>query len=137
MTGGREVLEQFVEDVNSTQCILFGDNSKGKVLVQEKLAISKELSLENVMLVDTLGYNLLSIRHLASIGYDCYFTYNHVKVFRSDNLKLVCVRHVEDNLYVVDFSKESISSSTYLIAKVDEDWLWHRRLGHINMRNLK
>jgi hypothetical protein len=101
------------------------------------LAISKDLSLENVMLGDTLGYNLLSIRHLASIGYDCYFTYNHVKVFRSDNFKLVCVGHVEDNLYMVDFSKESISSSTCLIAKVDEGWLWHRRLGHINMRNLK
>jgi hypothetical protein len=70
MTGGREVLEQFVEDVNSTQCIIFGDNSKGKVLGRGKLAISKDLSLENVMLVDTLGYNLLSIRHLASIGYD-------------------------------------------------------------------
>jgi hypothetical protein len=137
MTGGREVLKKFVEDVNSTQCILFGDNSKGKVLGRGKLAISKDLSLENVMLVDTLGYNLLSIRHLASIGYDCYFIYNYVKVFRSDNLKLVCVGHVEDNLYVVDFSKESISFSTCLIAKVDEGWLWHRRLGHVNMRNLK
>jgi hypothetical protein len=71
MTGGREVLEQFVEDVNSTQCILFGDNSKGKVLGRGKLATSRDLSLENVMLVDTLGYNLLSILHLASISYDC------------------------------------------------------------------
>jgi hypothetical protein len=46
-----------------------------------------------------------------------------VKVFRSDNLKMFCVGHVDDNLYVVDFSKESISSSTFLIAKVDEGWL--------------
>jgi transposase InsO family protein len=38
---------------------------------------------------------------------------------------------------VVDFSKESISSSTCLIAKVDEGWLWHRQLGHVNMRNIK
>jgi hypothetical protein len=38
MTGGREVLEKFIEDVNSTQCILFGDNSKGKILGQGKLA---------------------------------------------------------------------------------------------------
>jgi hypothetical protein len=101
------------------------------------LAISNDLSLEKVMLIDTLGYNLLSIRHHASIYYDCYFTYNHVKVFRSDNLKLVCVGHIEDNLYMVDFLKESISSSTCLIAKVDVGWLWHHRLGHINMRNLK
>jgi hypothetical protein len=64
MTRGRELLEQFVEDVNSTQCILFGDNSKGKVLDRGKLVISKDLSHEKVMLVDTLGYNLLSICHL-------------------------------------------------------------------------
>jgi hypothetical protein len=36
------VLEKFVEDVNSTQCILFGDNSK-------------DLSLENVMFVTPLA----------------------------------------------------------------------------------
>jgi hypothetical protein len=71
-------------------------------LSRGKLTISKDLSLGNVMLVDTLGYNILSICHLESIGYDCYFTYNHVKVFRSDNLKLVCVGHVEDNIYMVD-----------------------------------
>ncbi|KAK1681111.1 hypothetical protein QYE76_041959 [Lolium multiflorum] len=56
----------------------------------------------------------------------------------SDNLKLVLVGYVENNLYVVDLSKESPSPSTCLMAaKHDEGWLWHRRLGHVNMRNLK
>ncbi|KAK1650302.1 hypothetical protein QYE76_068107 [Lolium multiflorum] len=56
----------------------------------------------------------------------------------SDNLKLVLVGYVENNLYVVDLSKESPSFSTCLMAaKHDEGWLWHRRLGHVNMRNLK
>jgi hypothetical protein len=31
------VLEQFIEDVKSTECILFGDNSKRKVLGRDKL----------------------------------------------------------------------------------------------------
>ena len=88
------------------------------------------------MLVDSLGYNLLSIHHLASIGYDSYFTKNCVKVFRSDNLKLVFVGHVENNLYVADFSKENHLSHTCLKASNDMGWLWHRRLGHVNMRNL-
>ena len=89
------------------------------------------------MLVETLGYNLLSIYHLADAGYDSYFTKHCVKVFRSDNLSLVLVGHVEDKLYVVDLSKESPSLSTCLMANVDEGWLWHRRLGHVNMKNLK
>lgn len=60
-----------------------------------------------VMLVESLGYNLLSIYHLANAGYNSYFNKYCVKVFRSDNLKLVLVGYVENNLYVVDLSKES------------------------------
>ncbi|KAK1604290.1 hypothetical protein QYE76_027963, partial [Lolium multiflorum] len=138
MTGGRGVLDQFIEDINKKSSITFGDNSKGKVLGYGKVAISKDLCLETVMLVESLGYNLLSIYHLADAGYNSYFTNYCVKVFRSDNLKLVLVGYVENNLYVVDLSKESSSPSTCLMAaKHDEGWLWHRRLGHVNMRNLK
>ncbi|KAK1628491.1 hypothetical protein QYE76_002806, partial [Lolium multiflorum] len=138
MTGGRGVLDQFIEDINKKSSITFGDNSKGKVLGYGKVAISKDLCLETVMLVESLGYNLLSIYHLADVGYNSYFTNYCVKVFRSDNLKLVLVGYVENNLYVVDLSKESPSPSTCLmVAKHDEGWLWHRRLGHVNMRNLK
>ncbi|KAK1626558.1 hypothetical protein QYE76_000873, partial [Lolium multiflorum] len=138
MTGGRGVLDQFIEDINKKSSITFGDNSKGKVLGYGKVAISKDLCLETVMLVEHLGYNLLSIYHLADAGYNSYFTKYYVQVFRSDNLKLVLVGYVENNLYVVDLSKESPSPSICLMAaKHDEGWLWHRRLGHVNMRNLK
>jgi hypothetical protein len=137
LTGGKEGLEQFIEDVNSNSSITFGDTSKGKVLGRGKLVISKDLSLENIMLVESLGYNLLSVHHLCSMGYNSYFTLHYVKVFRSDNLNLVFTGHVENGLYVVDFSKESPSIPTCLMAKVDKGWLWHRRLAHVNMRNLK
>ena len=130
------MLDQFLEDVNSSSSITFGDNSKGKVLGYGKLVISKDLSLETVMLVETLGYNLLSIYHLAEAGYDSYFSEHCVKVFRSNDLSLVLVGHVEDKLYVVDLSKESNSLSTCLMANDDKGWLWHRRLGHVNMKNL-
>ncbi|KAK1698437.1 hypothetical protein QYE76_015134 [Lolium multiflorum] len=133
MTGGRGVLDQFIEDINKKSSITFGDNSKGKVLGYGKVAISKDLCLEMIMLLESLGYNLLPIYHLADACYNSYFTNHCLKVFRSDNLKLVLVGYVENNLYVVDLSKESPSSSTCLMAaKHDEGWLWHRRLGHVN-----
>ncbi|KAK1679688.1 hypothetical protein QYE76_040536 [Lolium multiflorum] len=137
MTGGKGVLDQFIEDIHKKSSITFGDNSKGKVLGYGKVAISKDLCLETVMLVEHLGYNLLSIYHLADAGYNSYFTKYYVQVFRSDNLKLVLVGFVENNLYVVDLSKESPSPTCLMAAKHDEGWLWHRRLGHVNMRNLK
>ena len=121
------MLDQFIEYVNSSSSITFGDNSKGKVLGYGKLVISKDLSLETVMLVETLGYNLLSIYHLGEAGYDSYFSKNYVKVFRSNDLSLVLVGHVEDKLYVVDLSKESPSLSTCLMANVDAVSYTHLR----------
>ncbi|KAK1566026.1 hypothetical protein QYE76_037644 [Lolium multiflorum] len=54
MTGGKGVLEQFIEDINKKSSITFGDNSKGKVLGYGKVAISKDLCLEtnNLYVVD-------------------------------------------------------------------------------------
>jgi hypothetical protein len=66
MTGGKDVLEQFIEDFNSNSSIMFGDTSEGKVLGRGKLVISKDLSLENIMLVESLGSNLLSIHHFVA-----------------------------------------------------------------------
>jgi hypothetical protein len=73
MTGGKWALDQFIADINSTTSITFGDNLKGKVLWYGKVVITKDLSLENVMLVKSLGCNLLFIYHLTNAGYDSYF----------------------------------------------------------------
>ena len=101
-----------------------------------KVAITNDLSIENVMLVESLHYNLLSVRQLACFGYDTLFSIDCVKVFRRDNLKVAFVGHVEGDLYVVDFSQEKTHLSTCLMAKADVGWLWHRRLAHVGMRNL-
>ena len=130
------MLVQYLEDQNSNASIVFGDNKKGKVKGLGKVAITNDLSIENVMLVESLHYNLLSVRQLACFGYDTLFSVDYVKVFRRDNLNVVFVGHVEGDLYVVDFSKEETQLSTCLMAKADVGWLWHRRLAHVGMRNL-
>ena len=137
MTGGISALYEYKEDPTSTACITYGNNGKGKVMGFGKVAIVKDVVLETVLLVESLGYNLLSVRQLNLCDFDVTFSKHYVKVFRSDNLEVVFVGHVEDNLYVVDFSKENIHLATCLMAKADVGWLWHRRLAHVGMRNLK
>ena len=39
------------------------------------------------------------------------------------------------DLYIIDFTKKA-QPRTCLIAKSSKGWLWHRRLGHVGMRNL-
>jgi len=65
------------------------------------------------------------------------FGLTSVKVFRRDTLEVAFVGELDGNLYTVDFSKESTYHATSLMAKADKGWLWHRRLAHVGMRNLK
>jgi hypothetical protein len=48
-------------DGDVIQSIIFGDNSKGKVKGLGKIVISNDLSIFNVLLVESLNFNLLSI----------------------------------------------------------------------------
>src|SRR3954471_21029558 len=107
MTGESRLLKDFMDAMKPYMRIVFGGGSKGKVLGLVKVAITNDMSLANVMLVQSLQYNLLFVRQLASVGYDTLFVLTSVKVFRRDTLKVAFVGELDGNLYTVDFSKES------------------------------
>jgi len=56
------------------ETIVFGDNSKGEVIGLGKIALTHDNAITNVFLVETLGYNLLSVSQLCGMGYNCLFT---------------------------------------------------------------
>ena len=66
-------------------------NSKGKVVGLGKVAISHDSSIQNVMLVESLGYNLLSVSRLADYGFNVLFTKVDCQVFRREWSLLVYV----------------------------------------------
>jgi hypothetical protein len=101
------------------------------------MVITPDVSLVNVMLIETIGYNLLSVCQLATMGYDTYFDVDIVVIMWSKTLKVAFVGYVKNGLYVVDFSEKPTTAAICLIAKADVGWLWHRRLAHINMRALQ
>jgi hypothetical protein len=56
-----------------------------------KIAITTEHSSSNVFLVESLGYNLLSVGQLCHMGYNCLFTNIDVSAFRiSDGEREMC-----------------------------------------------
>src|SRR4051812_6312783 len=87
------------------------------------------------MLVESLGYNLLSVSRLADFGFNVLFTEVDCQVFRRDNHKMVFTGISTGDLYIVDFPKKA-QPRTCLIAKSSKGSLWHKRLGHVGMRNL-
>ena len=62
--------------------IVFGNNSKAKVLGVSKISITQDHSISNVLYVDSLSYNLLSVSQLCEMGYDCHFMDKGVTTIR-------------------------------------------------------
>jgi hypothetical protein len=102
-----------------------------------KVIVTPDVSLVNFMLVETLGYNLISLCKLATLGFATFFDTNIVVLMWSKTLKVFFVGYIENGLYVLDFSGKTTSTTACLIAKADVGWLWHRRLAHVNMRALQ
>jgi hypothetical protein len=116
--------------------IIFGDGNQGKVKGLGKIAITSEHYISNVFLVESPGYNLLSVSQLCNMGYNCFFTNVDVSVFRRSDGSLAFKGVLDGKLYLGDFSKENADLDACLIAKTNMGWLWHRRLAHVGMKNL-
>ena len=57
---------------NGYDSITFGDNGKGKVKGLGKIAISNDMSISDVLLVESLNFNLLSVAQLCDLDSNAY-----------------------------------------------------------------
>ena len=74
MTGDARMVNSINTNSNDGYySITFGDNSKGKVKGLGKIVISNDLSISNVLLVESLNFNLLSMAQLCDLGFKCIF----------------------------------------------------------------
>ena len=101
------------------------------------MVISPDTSIEKVLLVESLGYNLLSILQLCECNFTVVFGWYHVLILHTISLKVAFVGFVGNRMYIVDFLKDTTHIDTSLMAKSDVGWLWHHHLGHVGMRNLQ
>jgi hypothetical protein len=136
MTGEKNMFTSFQPNQVACERIVFGDNSKGDILGLGKIAFLNDNSISNVLLVNSLGYNLLSISQLCEKGYNCLFTDKGVEVSRRSDASIAFTGQLKGKLYLVDFSSSRVGSKTCLVAKSSMGWLWHRCLAHVGMRNL-
>ena len=79
MTDDPRMFTSLDEEVDGQERITFGDNSKGKVQGLGKVVIS------NMLYVASLSFNLLSVRLLCDLGFQCLFTEKEVVVSKKDD----------------------------------------------------
>ena len=120
---------------HSNKNIVFRENSRG-VIGLDKVAITLEHSITNILHVDLLSYNLLSISQLCEMSYNCLFSDKGVEVFRREDSSIVFTGQLKNKLYLVDFNKSKANLEICLMAKSSMGWLWHHQLALVGMRNL-
>jgi hypothetical protein len=136
MTREKKMFTSFEKNNTTSDSITFGDNSQGKVLSHDKIAITTEHSISKILLVESLDYNLLSISQLCKMGYNYLFTNKGMTIFRRRDDSFAFKGVLRGKLYLVDFVPEEVELGKCLIEKRNKDWLWHHRLAHVGMRNL-
>jgi hypothetical protein len=113
--------------------VTFGNDAPGKIKGKGMVSLSNgKGKAQDVLLVDGMKHNLLSVSQMCDRGCEVVFTSKDCKI-KSINSGQVVAKGIrtENNVYVLKENREECH-----LRKHDERWLWHRRLGHLNFDHL-
>jgi len=113
--------------------VKFGGNQSGKIIGIGTIGNSS-ISINNVLLVDGLEHNLLSISQFCDNGYDVMFEKTNCTATNKDNKSIVFKGKRVENVNKFNFSELVDQKVICLLSMNDKKWVWHRRLGHANWR---
>jgi hypothetical protein len=130
MTGDKGWFSSLVPVVTN-RYITFGDNGRGHVLSKGEIKVSDKITLRRVALVQSLGYNLLSMSKLLDEGFEVLFRPGGSRNLDSRG-DLVCMIVPEGQVFRADFSQSSGVERCFLAGSSSELWKWPRKLGHLN-----
>ena len=115
--------------------VTFGDNVKGKIVGEGKIGKFLNPTIDDVLPVNGLKYNLLSISQFCDKNCKVVFESNKSVVLDKNECALfVGSRH--NNIYVVDLYDSKAFNEKCLVSVNDDTWLRHRRLGHASMHTI-
>jgi hypothetical protein len=130
MTGDRGWFSSLIPVVTK-RYITFGDHGRGRVLSEGEIKVSDKITLRRVALVQSLGYNLLSVSQLLDEGFEVLFRPGGSRILDSRG-DLVCMVVPEGQVFRADFSQSSGVEQYFLAGSSSELWKGHRKLGHLS-----
>src|ERR1044072_9766518 len=134
MTGRKHMFQSL--ELKDGGYVGFGGNQKGKVIGSGTISNGSLPSITNVLLVDGLMHNLLSISQLSDKGYDIIFNQKSCKVVSQEDGTILFNGKRKNNIYKIKLSKLKSQNVKCLMSVDNEQWAWHRRLGHVSMRRI-
>lgn len=116
-------------------CVLYGDNNKIKIIGNDIVSKFSNPTIEEVLLVNGLKYNLLSISQLHDKGNNITIDSFGWMVIKSKSNQNIFTSSRSGNTYIANLNKIPLNDICILINE-DESRLYHKRVAHINMDNL-
>ena len=132
MTGNRSFFTNFTEFDGGN--VIFGDGNVASVKGKDTICAPGILNLEEVLYVEGLKANLISINQICDKKFNVQFSQNLCKVFDLNGNCVMIGLRTSDNCYVVCQNPSSPSSFSFVCgsSKVESIDLWHHKLGHLN-----
>ncbi|KAJ9538248.1 hypothetical protein OSB04_030981 [Centaurea solstitialis] len=141
MTGIMSLLEDFKRFEGGH--VAFGDNPTGGKTSGKGNVSKGKMTFDDVYYVEQLRYNLLSVSQVCDKKFDVFFTDTECLIlapgFKIDESQVMLRTSRKDNVYCLDIEDaSSLSSLNCLFSKasVSESSLWHRRMCHMNFKNM-
>ena len=134
MTGRRHMFQSL--EFNPGGQVGFGGDQRGKIIGSGTVGNGNLPSISNVLLVDGLMHNLLSISQLSDNGYDIIFNQNLCKAVSQKDGTILFNGKRKNNIYKIKLSELKSQNVKCLLSVNNEQWIWHRRLGHVSMRRI-
>ncbi|RCU38693.1 hypothetical protein DVA76_17575, partial [Acinetobacter baumannii] len=113
--------------------VKFGGGAKEKIIGIGNVGKEDSTCINEVLLVDGLKSNLISISQLCDKGHRVIFESKSCKVERIKDNTVVFTGHRDNNIYTISCEDLNSHNVDCLSAVTNESWLWHRRLEHVGL----
>ena len=123
----------------------FGGNQSGRIAGIGEIGNNDGPQIKDVYLVEGLCHNLLSVSQSTDKGNLVIFDSEECLIVSKNDLPLMNVKSKalfraprEGNCYTLNLSSNcnKIISENCFLSNLEESWLWHKRLAHVNMLQL-
>ena len=111
--------------------VTYSDNNKGAILGKGSVGNPSSTIISDVLLVEGLKHNLISISQLCDKVYKVSFSKDCCLIENSDKDNVFKGLRV-NNVYMLDLNEVSLTDAKCLVSMSEDSWLWHRRLELVN-----
>ncbi|GJR47544.1 retrovirus-related pol polyprotein from transposon TNT 1-94 [Tanacetum coccineum] len=132
MNGVKSYMHKYMEKPGPK--VVFRDDSICTTKVYGSIKCNG-IVLTKVAFVNGLKYNLVSISQLCNAKYIVQFDEKRGIIFNSNKEVVMIAPRVRD-VYVLDMTSSSQESCFFAKASKNLNWLWHKRLAHLNFKTI-